>query len=215
MSRISHVVCNCDELAKEMRSAPLAAGNRISSCYSPLETDSSDVKIRTIDTTRPIKLVYFGREGGQKRVADAINLVASVNRLGLAVQLSVYGYQGSPVGSDVDPNITFCGITSNPFDVMKRSDGILLVSEYESFPTVIVEAATCGTPIFCNDFRLGRHDFERLVGPINLIDPLKPESLVQALKNQRSGKYTFKSLSNVNVTSQWQTILSGLSGKLK
>jgi len=106
-------------------------------------------------------------------------------------------------------DIEFCGTTDDPIGTLQAMSGVILVSKYEGFPTVMVEAAIAGAPIFCNDFRTGLRDFHRLIGPTNKIDSNKSSSLMGAIADLKVGWYKLSNLSNEVVTDQWMRVIDG------
>jgi glycosyltransferase involved in cell wall biosynthesis len=208
LSRLGQIVCVCDELAKEIRAVPLVAGDRVKVCYSPLEgSDAGQVAIRAQKANSEIHLVYFGREGAQKRLHDVLNLVDQARAEGFEIILSIFGYKAKPDILTDKPYIHFRGTTDSPISVLASSDGLILISEFEGFPTAMAEAAMCGAPIFCNAFRTGLEDFERLIGPVNRISPELPQSLALALQSVQLGSYNMKQLSRETILDQWRKVL--------
>jgi glycosyltransferase involved in cell wall biosynthesis len=57
----------------------------------------------------------------------------------LAIELSVH------------EKVTFLGFQSNPYKYMARADVMLLSSQYEGFPNVILESNACGVPVIAFD----------------------------------------------------------------
>jgi glycosyltransferase involved in cell wall biosynthesis len=208
MSHFGQVVSVCDELADDIRVVPLVAPMNVSSCYSPLGLERPQrIAIRPIENLQNVRLVYFGREGGQKQISDVISLVDAANGLGIGVTMCVFGYSKRPDDVPDNPHVYFLGRTEEPLSEIARSDGLILLSQYEGFPTVLMEAAITGTPIFCNDFRTGLKDFERLVGPTNRISPTDSGSLAVAILNSNAGAYELGGLANDTLLDQWRKVL--------
>ena len=208
LSWIGQIVCVCDELAEEIRAVPLVVRDRVKVCYSPLEgLDADQVIIRAQKTNSEIHLIYFGRESAQKRLHDVLNLVDQARAEGFGIILSIYGYKTKSDNLPNNPHIHFRGTTNSPISVLASSDGLILVSEFEGFPTAMVEAAMSGAPIFCNAFRTGLDDFERLIGPVNQISPELPQSLASALRSVKLGSYNMKQLSRDTILDQWRKVL--------
>lgn len=207
LSRLGRVACVCDELTEEVRALPLVARARVHTCHAPLGRAAAPVPIRPIAAPHRPSLVYFGRESAQKRLADVIALVAAARAEGLDVTLRIFGYAAPPAGVPPAAHVRFEGRTDDPLAVLAASDGLILLSRFEGFPTALVEAAAAGAPIFCNAFRTGLRDFERLIGPTGRIDPDDPGSLARALRAPPAGTYRLDRLADDEVLAQWRTVL--------
>jgi glycosyltransferase involved in cell wall biosynthesis len=55
----------------------------------------------------------------------------------------------------ITADLRLAGFVHNPFKYMKRARAFVLSSQFEGFPTVLVEAMACGTPIISTDCRSG------------------------------------------------------------
>lgn len=211
MSWVGVVVCVCDELRDDLRSLPMVRMQNVSTCYSPINGTTSEAKgsprIKQLKPNGPINLVYFGREGAQKRLDAVLSLVDAARTQGLSISLSIFGYE--KIG-EFSPHVYFKGKTNKPMSVLKEADGLILLSEYEGFPTALMEAAQCGLAIFCNDFATGLKDFERLVGPTNRIDPAEPLSLARAVQSCKESRYNLSNFESSAVLSQWSKLLNGM-----
>lgn len=203
ISRMGQIVCVCDELKDEVKSVRFIMRTNIYSCMTPTES-SVDKPIKGVSCARVIRLVYFGREGAQKKLSHAVKMVEEANNLQLDVRLDVYGYSDSKWESVYGSRkVTFCGETNDPIHVLSQSDGLVLLSKYEGFPTALVEAAICGVPIFCNSFQTGLLDFENIVGPTNRLELDDPKSLYFCLMNVKLGFYRVSALGDENIVNQW------------
>ncbi|MBV7378735.1 glycosyltransferase family 4 protein [Maritimibacter dapengensis] len=207
LSRIGQIVCVCDDLAAEVVALPFVNANNVRACYSPIGRNVPPlVDIREPSGNGPLKLVYFGRPGTQKRLDLVLWQVDNARYNNVDVELTVYGYDGVPEGGEMD-GVTYAGIVEKPTEAMRAADAVILISEYEGFPTVMVEAALTGTPIIANDFRTGRADFERLIGPVTGIDAEDPLSLAQALSTLPTGQYNMSALSDEVLAEDWLRVL--------
>jgi len=56
---------------------------------------------------------------------------------------------------DMQDSVSFLGHKSNPFKYLSRADCLVLSSDFEGFPNVLLEAMACGLPIVSTDCRTG------------------------------------------------------------
>ena len=87
-----------------------------------------------IVSKKPAKLLILG-DGGEKE-----KLKALANMLGIANKVDFLGFQ------------------KNPYKFMAKADIFVLSSIYEGFPTVVVEAMTCGAPVVSTDCQSGPNE---------------------------------------------------------
>lgn len=207
MSWIGVVVCVCDELKDKLRSLPMVRKDKVISCFSPIGKELASfedlIPVKRIEKSQQVELVYFGREGAQKRLDDVLALVHEARNQGLDIRLSIYGYTQI---DDEHPFVVFHGKTDDPISQIANADGLILISEYEGFPTALMEAAQCGLPIFCNQFSTGLQDFERIVGPTNRIDPKDLGSLSHAIQKLEPTHYNLKDFQDPAILSQWSNL---------
>lgn len=218
LSRRGQIVCVCDDLASEIAALPFVIETSVSTCYSPVGPDLPErVAIRPPREEGPLQLVYFGRPSatvsgiveGQKRLGAVLWQVANARKRGVDVECTVYGYEEVPDGGEME-GVRYVGSTTDPLGALRVADAVILISDYEGFPTIMVEAALTGTPIIANGFRTGRADFERLVGPVTGIAPGDPNGLVEAMGRLEAGHYNLSALSDEVLAKDWLGVLGRL-----
>lgn len=209
VGRRGQVVCVCDELSAEITALPFVRETRVFTCYAPLDPDLPDrVAIREPAGTGPLKIAYFGRDSAQKRLDAVLWQITQARARGAEVEVTVYGYDTVPPGADA-AGVRFAGVTDDPLAALRAADTVLVLSRYEGFPTIMVEAARTGTPIIANGFRTGRTDFERLIGPVADLDPDDPDGLIRALEDLPKGHYDLSALSDEALALDWLRVIDG------
>jgi len=84
----------------------------------------------------------------------------------------------------ISDRVTFLGYSSNPYQVIAASDLLVVSSDREGLPSVIIEALYCGLPIVSTDCGGGVHDI-LLDGQYGTIVPVKDEkALAKAIENE-------------------------------
>ena len=52
---------------------------------------------------------------------------------------------------DIEKNVIFAGVQTNPYRFLKNADVFVLASRFEGFPNVLLEALTCGLSVIASD----------------------------------------------------------------
>lgn len=202
MSWRAPVVCVCDELAHDIRHSPGVRRSAVQTIYAPVAADlPSDVPIRL--SSAPRRLVHVGRPGGQKRLDKVLAAVSDARAGGLPVTLQVHGY---PQPDRSPEGVTFAPLDSDPRASFAQADALVVWSEFEGFPTVMVEAAIAGLPIIANAFSTGLADFERLIGPTARIRD-EPHALRQVFTRMPSGQYDLSGVRDEALWAAWSKAL--------
>ena len=106
----------------------------------------------------------------QKRLTRIIDATRKLNKEG-------YKFKVIFVGKGVDykdyinrakdcKNIIFVGLQRNPYQYMKKSDCVVMSSDFEGYPVVFVESMILGLPIITTDISDSRSDVENKHGII-------------------------------------------------
>lgn len=206
ISRRARIVCVCDELGEELRAIPGLRRASVHSILSPLGAALPPrVPIRAAPAAR--SFVHVGRPGGQKRLDLILPAVALARAAGHDVALTVYGY---PAPAHPPEGVTFALPGTDPIPALATADALIVWSDYEGFPTIMVEAARAGCPILANDFRTGLADFERLIGPTVRIED-SADAFAPAFTGLPTGHYDLSGVRDVALWPSWADVL-GLSG---
>lgn len=107
------------------------------------------------------KFIFVGRLTRVKRVHDIIQAFAKVIEQKPAL-LAIVG--DGPLRNELEQlakdlgiwsHVKFFGIQSNPYRFMKASDCLVLASEHEGFPNVLVQSMAVGTQVISSDCKFG------------------------------------------------------------
>jgi len=117
--------------------------------------------------SKQYKLIHVGRISPAKRHDRLLSIIAKLKETGIDFHLDIVGgatEENLPLLENakeqskkdgLEKIITFHGFVKNPFPLMAESDLILLTSDYEGMPMVLIEALTLGLPIVSTDIRYG------------------------------------------------------------
>lgn len=125
--------------------------------------------------TAQFTLVSIGRVCAQKQFEVIPSIAAELKKAGGSFHWYIIG--GGPKNEeelvrsairkqDVQACVTLLGEKVNPYPYLKQADAFVLTSRYESYPTVINEAAILQVPIVANDIPCVRemlHEYDGIV----------------------------------------------------
>ena len=108
------------------------------------------------------QLVHVGRIVRQKRHDRLLRIAQELKMRGVHFQLDLIG--DGPLRHDMSTmcrkmelqeSVIFRGYQDNPFIWIRNADVMLLTSDYEGMPMVLIEALTLGTPVVSTDVEFG------------------------------------------------------------
>ena len=108
------------------------------------------------------RLVHVGRFVRVKRHDRLLQIAQNLKNRGVAFQLDLIG--DGPLKSEIynmaiemglDDMVTLYGYQKSSYPWIARADVMLLTSDYEGMPMVLIEALTVGTPVVATDVEFG------------------------------------------------------------
>ncbi|MEY2833554.1 MAG: hypothetical protein RLZZ574_2813 [Cyanobacteriota bacterium] len=142
---------------------------------------------------KPPVLLAVGRLNPQKDFPNLLNAFAQVRKQ-QAARLIILG-EGqerqkleSIINSlNISNDVLLPGFVKNPYPYMKRASCLVLSSEDEGLPTVLIEAMACGCPVVATDCPSGPEEILAR-GTYGLLVPVKNsaalgEAMLETLKN--------------------------------
>ena len=155
----------------------------------------SKEKVEDFDFPENINtFINLGRhDEKQKKLSRIINVVKRLNEEGYIFRILFIGS-----GQDTEKykkmteninNIYFLGAKSNPYPYLKKSDCLLMSSDFEGYPVVFVESLILGKPIITTDVSDSRIDIDNKFG---IVTEKNEEALYQGIKKFLDKKMEFQ-----------------------
>lgn len=127
---------------------PLALGKRIQFIMNGIELPPKRVK--RISTSNPLIVLYVGRSTAEKRVHLIAQMAKLVKEKGSNIQFLFLGEVKEAIPIELHSYCTFLGNQSDPAiiqSIYQQADILILTSDTEGFPMVIMEAMAHGLAI--------------------------------------------------------------------
>ncbi len=172
-------------IAKEIKAGNVIVPSEIQTIYNPFDIEAIKEKASIKNEAIPKEpyIIHVGRLAKQKRhdvlfaafakVSTNVNLVLLCNKPDKALTLAKkYG---------IEDRIILPGFQSNPYNWIKQAQALILSSDYEGLPTVLLEAIAVNTKVVSTNCPHGPNEI--LTGDLAkyLVPRRKPEQLAQAI----------------------------------
>ena len=95
-------------------------------------------------------------------------------------------YKEIVINNKLEDVICFLGAKKNPYPYFNIADSIVLTSEYEGYPVIVIEALTLNKPIIVTDVSDMKKDLD---GKYGIVVEKNVESLYSAMKKMLTNKY--------------------------
>ena len=131
-------------------------------------------------------------------------LLKALSKLGSDYRLTIIGDGDMRLSLErlahelgVEKRVQFIGYQSNPYAYMREADVLVLSSEYEGFPNVVLEAGLCGLPVV--SYRCAGGVVEIIEDGINgfLVEDGDEDSLVDGIKRAREYQFDSYEIKNI------------------
>ncbi|MDA8194713.1 MAG: glycosyltransferase [Thermaerobacter sp.] len=160
--------------------------------YNPLP----DQPYPLLPASPTTQFLYIGRLANRQKRVDL--LLASLSRLAPAWHLTVVGegpdramLQHVAQTLGIAERVTWTGWQTNPWALTASLSALVLTSDYEGFPMVLLEALARGVPVVATDCATGPRDIVRPGENGWLVPPGHAEPLTAALQLAASGRTTW------------------------
>lgn len=180
------LICVSQGIEKEISDLPDLKPLSTRTIYNPFQFEQIQEQAKEADSQVPNFpfIVHVGRVAKQKRhdilfqalglVKSDIKLVLLCNNVRKAKKLA--GKYG------VLDRVIFPGFQKNPYVWIKKAKAMVLSSDYEGFPTVLIEALAIGKNVVSTNCQHGPSEI--LTGPLSkfLVPRRNPELLAKAIE---------------------------------
>ena len=186
-----NLVAVSDGVANDLRQGLGLTGANIQRIYNPF--DFAEIRQRANEPSPNLPnepyVIHIGRFMPQKR-HDLLFL--AWKKAALARKLVLLAHPSAELNAlitrhDLQDEVIVAGFQANPYPWIKRATLLVLSSEREGMPNVLVEALVCGTPVVSTDCPSG--PAEILTGPLRpfLAPNGDAEALAVAMQNALKG----------------------------
>jgi glycosyltransferase involved in cell wall biosynthesis len=148
------IICQSEKMANDFNENYNIARTKLTIINNPVDTEGS---LRLASTAAipekkaAFRFVSVGRLSSEKGIDKALQILATLGNqdfeyhiIGEGKEREVLEKLAKTLG--IEANVTFQGVQKNPFSWIKSADLLLLTSEFEGFPNVLLEAGSVGTP---------------------------------------------------------------------
>jgi len=172
-------------IAEEINSGHVITPSEIRTIYNPFDIKAIKEKASIVNEAIPKVpyIIHVGRLAKQKRhdvlftafakVNKSVNLVLLCNKPEKALKLAKrYG---------IESRVILPGFQNNPYNWIKQAQALVLSSDYEGLPTVLLEAIAVNTKVVSTDCPHGPGEI--LTGNLAkyLVPRRQPDKLAQAI----------------------------------
>lgn len=157
------VICVSDGVADDVKYFTGLDGSKVRAIYNPvIDHHLAKAKESNPNYSKIYDLVFLGRLIPSKRVDIIIDAVAILKRTGVNLRVAIVGDGPSKQSlqdyvrlAEVDKNIEFLGFMKNPYRIFSVSETLILTSDWEGLPTVLIEALFFEKKVIARDCRSG------------------------------------------------------------
>lgn len=179
------VVAVSQGVAEGIARSPLIKPKSLTTIYNPLDLNEVTTLSDALDEAIPTEpyLIHVGRVARQKRhdvLFEALSKVKSPIKL-VCLCKNVRKARKLAEKYGVQDRVILPGFKRNPYPWIKGAKGLVLSSDFEGFPTVLIESLSLGVNTISADCDYGPREI--LTGPLErwLVEPGNPNALAQKI----------------------------------
>jgi glycosyltransferase involved in cell wall biosynthesis len=155
------LICQSQRMANDFKNNYKIPNSKLNIINNPVDTEGvlrsgnfqsfPNVEHNVMPKKAALRFVSVGRLSTEKGIDKALRILAQLENKDFEYHLIGEGNEREGLGNlaktlGISEQVTFQGVQKNPFAWMASTDFLLLTSEFEGFPNVLLEAGAVGTP---------------------------------------------------------------------
>lgn len=149
------LICQSQRMANDFKTTYKLDAAKLTTINNPVDTEGvfNLASIATVPAKKAaFRFVSVGRLSVEKGLDKALRILSMLENRDFEYHIIGEGSERNRLEKLVEtlgiaPNVTFQGVQKNPFGWIRSADLLLLTSEFEGFPNVLLEAGALGTPV--------------------------------------------------------------------
>lgn len=182
-----HVLCVSDSIHHFMANEVNAKALSINTLYNPFDIEF--IKKQAQESIRPIAdqyIIFVGRLSIQKRVDRLLRAFSFIKDKSIKLVIMGEGEEEPFLRCltqelNLQDRVQFHPFVKNPFPYIHNARMLLLTSDHEGLPTVIIEALTCQTTVVSTDCPSGPNEIMTNGFEKGLVDSYCPEKIANTI----------------------------------
>jgi glycosyltransferase involved in cell wall biosynthesis len=149
------LICQSQRMANDFKTNYKLDAAKLTTINNPVDTEGvlSLASVVAVPAKKAaFRFVSVGRLSAEKGLDKALRILATLENRDFEYHIIGEGNERNRLQKlaetlGIAQNVTFQGVQKNPFGWIKSADLLLLTSEFEGFPNVLLEAGALGTPV--------------------------------------------------------------------
>jgi glycosyltransferase involved in cell wall biosynthesis len=167
------IICQSQKMADDFDKNYKIAPKKLTIINNPIDTEGVlrlASRAKVAPKKAAFRFVSVGRLSSEKGLDKALRILATLDNRDFDYHIIGEGSERMRLETlaetlGISANVTFQGVQKNPFSWIASADFLLLPSQFEGFPNVLLEAGAVGTP--CIAFSCGGVSEEIIVNDVN------------------------------------------------
>ena len=182
-----NIVAVSNGIAEDIKNIGITP-NSLSVIYNPVDVKELVQKAKELSacTCDNEYIVYVGRLAKSKRHDIALE---AYKKSGIKESLLIVGegemresIEAKISSLGLNDRVKLCGFQSNPYAIVKKAKLLVLTSDYEGLPTVLIEALSLGVPVVSTDCPSGPREILGEYTLASLVPLADVDTLALAIK---------------------------------